>query len=237
MMLISYNGNCISNEDYQDCLFSFTVNTKGTALWTEDLTKLVPFAIIEAPNLIAQNDLVTLLSDDGSITFNVEVLIKSTRLIKDVSYRLDTRGNLVADFEAAFKSDALKDFKLVVGKEEILVHKAILAARCPVFKRMFLAAWNESKKSEVIITDINFDTLKEMLHFLYTGGVTSKFSTLAMELFEAAHKYQIEDLIKACEMEIFDNLTAENAEAILKLINVYECDASLKEEAFKLYKK
>lgn len=141
------------------------------------------------------------------------------------------------DYKLTLENDNFKDVKFLIGKKEIWAHKIILAARNPVFKKMFVAGMKESQSNEAVITDVNFDTFEEMIHFIYTGKVSPKFSELAMELFEASHKYQIENLKKLCEMEISQNLSEENSAAVMEFANFYDCDDSLKEEAAKLYKR
>lgn len=139
--------------------------------------------------------------------------------------------------KAALESDELKDVKFQIDGKLLKAHKSVLAARSPVFKKMFLTNMKESKSNEVVISDISHDTFDEMLFFIYTGKVSSNFHIVVMELFAASHKYQIESLRKVCEAEVSANLSEENAAAVLEFANIYDCDESLKAEAFTLYKR
>lgn len=167
-----------------------------------------------------------------------KVTIKRTRLLKNVCHhRVDTLGNLSDDLKAALACEELKDVTFLFGKQEIKAHKVVLAARSPVFRKMFATNMKESKSNEVVISDISYDTFEEMLFFIYSGKVTSDFPTLVMDLFAASHKYQVEDLKKLCETEISENLSEENARDVLVFADIYDCDKNLIKEAFSLYKR
>ncbi|VUZ41516.1 unnamed protein product [Hymenolepis diminuta] len=68
-------------------------------------------------------------------------------------------------------------------------HKAILAARSPVFAAMFEHGMAESRANKVYITDVEPDTLAEVLRFIYTGRVIGLDNPVAaQELLAAADK-------------------------------------------------
>ena len=66
------------------------------------------------------------------------------------------------------------DFVLRTSKGSRLfpVHKAILASRSNVFRTMFVANMVEAAAGEAVIEDLDEETLEEMIHFLYTGGLS-----------------------------------------------------------------
>lgn len=68
-------------------------------------------------------------------------------------------------------------------------HKAILAARSPVFAAMFEHGMAESRANRVNITDVEPDILGEVLRFIYTGRVVGLDNpVMAQELLAAADK-------------------------------------------------
>lgn len=159
--------------------------------------------------------------------------------MKDITLRsVNTTETLCNELQALLASDDLKDVNFKIDNKNISAHKTILAARSAYFKKMFTIDMVESQTNEVLIPDTSYDTFEEMLHFIYTGRVTSttNFSFLAMELFVAAHRYQIEDLQKMCENEILENLNEQNSAEVLDLVHLYDCDESLKREALRLFK-
>ena len=58
------------------------------------------------------------------------------------------------------------------GSRVFPVHKAILASRSNVFRTMFVSNMVEATACEAVIEDLDEETLEEMIHFLYTGGLS-----------------------------------------------------------------
>jgi len=70
---------------------------------------------------------------------------------------------------------------------EFEAHKAVLAARSPVFAAMFEHEMEERKKNRVEITDVDVEVLREMLRFIYTGK-SNALDKMADDLLAAADK-------------------------------------------------
>ena len=89
---------------------------------------------------------------------------------------------------ALLQSGILSDFTVVVGSESIPVHRALLAARSPVFAAMFRHEdTKEVQESQVVITDVHPDVFKDFLQFVYTG-VKPKCASLTTDLLTLADK-------------------------------------------------
>ena len=86
------------------------------------------------------------------------------------------------------------DFILKVGNKSFQVHKAVLGARSEVFRAMFLSGMKEGVEGEAVITDVDEETLEEVLHYLYTGKLSGKDYGIH-SLCSAADKYQLDTLI------------------------------------------
>lgn len=91
------------------------------------------------------------------------------------------------DLLGLFESQKFSDVILSVSGREYYAHKAILAARSPVFAAMFEHEMEEKKQNRVEITDMEHDVLKEMLKFIYSGKV-SLLEKMADDLLAAADK-------------------------------------------------
>lgn len=102
-------------------------------------------------------------------------------------------------------------------------HKAILAARSPVFAAMFEHCMEESRANRVEITDMEPDTLAEVLRYMYTGQVVG-LDKLAHELLAAADKYQLERLKSMCEESLVESLSVENSCGILGLADMHNAE-------------
>ncbi|GIY61089.1 BTB domain-containing protein [Caerostris extrusa] len=85
----------------------------------------------------------------------------------------------------------LSDAILRTGGEFFPIHRNIVSARSPVFRRMFD---KEMRENEFIdVPDLDADTLRNLLLFLYTETVKDLQWQNASQLFKAAHLYQIRD--------------------------------------------
>merc|ERR1712060_546685 len=63
--------------------------------------------------------------------------------------------------------DPLIDVILVVGSNRIYCHKLVLAISSRFFERMFASNMKESKSKEIVLKDVNLDTIRNMISFMY----------------------------------------------------------------------
>jgi len=127
---------------------------------------------------------------------------------------------LATDFENLLNDSDFTDCVFSVGGTEFKAHKAIVAARSPVFRAMFCHQMEESKLNRVDITDIPSHVFKEMLSFLYTGAAPN-LDEMASELLAAADKYDLERLKVMCEESLCTNLSVENVAGIVILADLH----------------
>lgn len=234
---LSYNGQKISWDDFQDCHYWFLVIVKNSSVWKVEPSALEPVNIVKSSSLFYRSELKTFLTDDEALEMRIEVVIKSSRLTKNLLIQPNDSLNLLSEnLKLALETEEFKDVKLIIDKKEFTAHKAILAARSLVFKKMFVSNMKEARTNIVYINDIKAEIFEEMLRFIYTGKVSEYFQVFALELFEAAHKYEIEDLMEICKNAISENLSDENAADFLNMAVVYDFDENLKKEAFSLLK-
>lgn len=101
------------------------------------------------------------------------------------------------------------DASLKINDETILVHKAILVARSPVFAAMFENDMTEKKTGEVHITDCDPKVFNAFLLFLYSGRVELKECDV-FELYKITDKYDVPDLKLMCVDFMIRNISVEN---------------------------
>ena len=77
-------------------------------------------------------------------------------------------------------------------------HKAVVAARSPVFNKIFTTEMLESKTDQVKIDDIQPDIFEIFLKFLYSGMLTKTSTEKNQQLLYVAEKYQVETLTNIC---------------------------------------
>lgn len=96
------------------------------------------------------------------------------------------------------------------GKEELKIkaHRAILAARSPVFDRLFRSSFSDSASgSTIAIQDCSAPSFKALLRFLYTGSPKAATSEqmdpdVVLELLALAERYMVPSLKKYAEKEL-----------------------------------
>lgn len=78
--------------------------------------------------------------------------------------------NLSTGFQSLLKDESLVDVTLAAEGKFLKAHKTVLSVCSPFFKELFRA--NPCKHPIVILPDINYDALCNVLHFMYQGEVS-----------------------------------------------------------------
>ena len=138
-----------------------------------------------------------------------EVVVHSGTSEPCKSYQL-----LTHQMSSCYESGEYSDFIVSCGGTEFKCHKIILASRSPVFKAMFSSDVKESISSRVVIEDLDVDTVKEMIHYMYSGNVR-QLEDQAISLLAAADKYDLSELKETCESHLFDKISIANVCDIL----------------------
>ncbi|GIY42884.1 protein roadkill [Caerostris darwini] len=131
--------------------------------------------------------------------------------------------HLPDDIGELFEDKKFSDVVISANGQEFFAHKAILAARSPVFAAMFEHDMEEKKQNRVEIYDMEADVLKEMLRFIYTGR-SSNLGNMPDDLLAAADKYALDRLKVLCEEELCQNLSIETVAEALILADLHNAD-------------
>ncbi|XP_059120849.1 speckle-type POZ protein-like [Peromyscus eremicus] len=129
------------------------------------------------------------------------------------------RCTLADEIGDLWENSRFTDCCLVVAGQEFQAHKAILAARSPVFRAMFQHDMEESRKKRFEIPDLEPQVFKAMMDFIYTGK-TPDLDSMAAALMAAADKYGLERLKVMCEDALCRDLSVENAAHTLVLADL-----------------
>ncbi|XP_063089716.1 speckle-type POZ protein-like [Cavia porcellus] len=127
---------------------------------------------------------------------------------------------LASDLAGLWKNSLLADCCFFVAGQEFQAHKAILAARSPVFKAMFQHEMQESKNNRVEISDMEPEVFKEIMFFMYTGKAPD-LGRMAPDLLAAADRYGLGCLKLMCEKHLCCNLSVKNVIKILILADFH----------------
>lgn len=126
--------------------------------------------------------------------------------------------DLSKDFSFLLDSSFMTDIQLECGDYIIAAHKAILAARSPVFSKVMEREVDECSNITVEIKDIEPFVLREFLGYLYSGKISVDLSEdMLCKLYTASENYYVQGLKKLCSCCMFRNLNAENFSKFLIL--------------------
>ena len=106
------------------------------------------------------------------------------------------RKRFTQDMTDLMENTETSDLKIKCGEKTLQVHKIIMTSRSSVFRAMLDTPMVEAAKGEILIRDIDCPTLKEMIHFIYTGELSGKKVNL-QNIWYAADKYDVNGLVGA----------------------------------------
>ena len=122
-------------------------------------------------------------------------------------------------------SNELSDIQIKCQEETFDAHQLILSARSPVLKRMLESDMAEKKRKVIEIKEINYDIVREMLKYIYTGKCKVNDANvdpkIVKQLFEAANMYQLDSLKACCGDILISYLVPDNALSLLLLGDMY----------------
>ncbi|GIX86779.1 speckle-type POZ protein B [Caerostris darwini] len=134
----------------------------------------------------------------------------------------DAYDSMNTDLHRLFTEKTFSDLTLRTEQESFQAHKTILCARSPVFRAMFRHDMVEKLTNSVYIPDVEADTLKRMLEFMYCNKFDNVQIESAMKLYAAADKYEILTLKKICYAYVISNVSAKNANDVIDFAELYE---------------
>jgi hypothetical protein len=125
-------------------------------------------------------------------------------------------------YEEFLSDTSVNDFRIVCSDGvKIHANRIVLAKLSPVFRKMMLRMdMLEKEKKEMIIDDIDSETMREFVNFLYTGKVECT-KKLVNSLLYAADKYEVVALKYFCMTYIKKKLSTENVWEVLRMADMY----------------
>jgi speckle-type POZ protein len=135
-------------------------------------------------------------------------------------------------------SAALSDVSFVVGGDDeappLRAHRAILAARSPVFKAQFcghmLEANTDAPSLIITVPDMDSETFKTMLRFMYTDNLPAGLGhddegedEALLSLLAAADRYALDRLKLLCARKLLSNMTVDTVATLLDCAETYNC--------------
>ncbi|XP_024968012.1 BTB/POZ domain-containing protein At1g55760-like [Cynara cardunculus var. scolymus] len=100
-------------------------------------------------------------------------------------------------------------------------HRAVLAARSPVFYSMFSHDLKEKELSTINIPDMSIEACQAFLSSLYGNIGNKDFLTYRLDLLRAADKYEVLDLKEACHDSLLEDINTKNVLVRLQNAKLY----------------
>ena len=135
--------------------------------------------------------------------------------------------NKQQDLRSHINDESLSDITFIVEGQPVYAHK-ILCMRCPYFHAMLSGTMVESRASEIELQDVRHKIFVVLLEYLYTDQCDVPLE-IAMELFQAADRFQVDRLKKICEAKMLASIEVENAASIFHAADVHNAK-SLREK-------
>lgn len=123
------------------------------------------------------------------------------------------------------------DVSFTISGEVFQAHRAVLAARSPVFQAELLGSMAEATMSTIPLQGITPATFRLMIGYIYTdslpeddelGSMKERMKTLVL-LLAAADRYALDRLKLLCAKRLWDNLPPACVPNILRLSDRYNC--------------
>uniref|UniRef100_A0A914M023 BTB domain-containing protein n=1 Tax=Meloidogyne incognita TaxID=6306 RepID=A0A914M023_MELIC len=144
-------------------------------------------------------------------------------------------SELAKDLEQMFGDTRHSDFTIICDGDkehrELPAHKVVLGARSPVFAAMFEPHTEEAQKSEVHYNDIDFEVMREMLFYMYSGTAPS-LQQMALDLLAVADRFQLIGLKEMADQVLRNGLCVDNVCRNLVLADMHNA-LELKQDALR----
>jgi speckle-type POZ protein len=177
---------------------------------------------------------------EGHVTFLCAILV-----IHDSPEHQKTGGSPIpsdigSDLGRLLDQEDGTDLSFIVDGEIFRVHRAVIAARSPVFRAELFGSMAEATMSSITLQDITPATFKAMLRFMYTDKLPGEDELVdySVEMFQdilaAADRYALDGLKLMCAQKLWDYVTVDTVAAILASAETYNCP-KLKKECFNFF--
>ncbi|TVU05004.1 hypothetical protein EJB05_48151, partial [Eragrostis curvula] len=121
------------------------------------------------------------------------------------------------------------DVLFMVNGETIQAHRAVLAARSPVFKAEVFGSMVDATSPDITLKDIEPSVFKAMLGFMYTDEIPEDDelgdspTEMMQHLLAAADRYQVDQMKLMCARWLWDNISVDTFASTIVCAEMYNC--------------
>jgi speckle-type POZ protein len=171
--------------------------------------------------LLEQTDLLNYVIDGHITAYCTITVLHDSSIIpvpsSDIGKHL---GSLLDSTDGA-------DVSFMVDGETFHAHRAVLAARSPVFRAELLGSMSEATMSSITLHDIAPATFGIMLRFMYTDSFPgdNELGDPPTEMFKhllaAADRYALDRLKNMCAQKLWENVSVDTVGDVLACAEIY----------------
>lgn len=133
----------------------------------------------------------------------------------------DLRSTAISSLGRMLSESIHTDIIINASDGSIGAHRAVLAARSPVFMSMFCHDLKEKEMSIINITDMSIDACQVFLSYIYGNIIDQDFLDHRLDLLRAADKYDVMDLKDACHESLLQDIDTNNVLERLQSASLY----------------
>jgi speckle-type POZ protein len=186
------------------------------------------------------------VKDDGRVTFMFGVIVLRDGGGNDDNPIPVPSSDIGGHLDRLMDGGDGSDVSFAVGSETFHAHRAVLAARSPVFKAQLLGSMADAKMRCIALHGVKPATFQILLRFIYTDALPgdeeleqgSSSSSATMELFQnllaAADMYQLDRMKLMCAQKLWERMSAENVATVLGWAETHSC-AELKSRCLEFF--
>ncbi|WVZ92101.1 hypothetical protein U9M48_038191 [Paspalum notatum var. saurae] len=121
------------------------------------------------------------------------------------------------------------DVSFVVGDETFPAHRAVLAARSPVFRAELFGSMADAAMPSITLREIEPAVFKVMLRFIYTDCLPEvrelgdSPTDMLQHLIAAADRYALERLKLVCSLKLIEYVSVDTVGSVLVCAEAYNC--------------
>ncbi|CAL4999800.1 unnamed protein product [Urochloa decumbens] len=121
------------------------------------------------------------------------------------------------------------DVSFIVDGEQFPAHRAVLAARSPVFQAELFGSMADATMPSIMVQDIEPAAFKVMLRFMYTDSLPEDEelgdspTDMLQHLLAAADRYALDRLKLICSLKLIECVSVDTVGSILVSAEIYNC--------------
>ncbi|CAL5005190.1 unnamed protein product [Urochloa decumbens] len=160
---------------------------------------------------------------DGWVTFLCSIIVLGADTIAVPP------SNIGCDLGFLLESDAGTDVSFIVKGETIQAHRAILAARSPVFQAELFGTMSDATSPSITLQDMEPEVFKAMLVFVYTDELPEdeefgdSVTDMMQHLLAAADRYALDRLKLMCARKLWNIISVDAFASTLACAETHNC--------------